>query len=84
MFTTAVSMDSQEKGGGGGGVWITLWLDSFFFFSFRREGMFVLLMIKSTSSQITVEQIRAGLERLKAARSPLSFLHPGVLNRVFD
>lgn len=37
---------------------------------FCREGMFVLLMIKFPSPQITVEQIRACLERLKAVGSP--------------
>lgn len=40
---------------------------------FRREGMFVLLMIKFPSRQITVEQIRACLERLKAVCSPKFF-----------
>lgn len=69
MFTAVVSTSSQERGGDTD-AGHTDYVIQHGLAYFCREGMFVLLMIKFPSPQITVEQIRACLERLKAVGSP--------------
>lgn len=73
MFTAVVSMDSRER------ERETLTRGRMDYVIprglayFCREGLFVLLMIEFPFRQITVEQIRACLEKLKALCSPKFF-----------
>lgn len=70
MFTAVVSMNSQEREGGTGRMDYVIQLHMDYF---CQEAMFVLLMIRFPSRQITVEHILACLESLKAVCSPKFF-----------
>lgn len=72
MFAAVLSPNSQERGGDAD-VGRMDYVIQHSLAYFCREGMFVLLMIKFPSPQITVEQIRACLERLRAPSSPTFF-----------
>lgn len=72
MFAAVVSMNSQERGGDADVGRMDYVIQRSLAY-FCRGGMFVLLMIKFPSPQITVEQIQACLERLKAVCSPAFF-----------